>query len=211
VLASSATQLIERLRHGEVQGKGLWQRLRGIPRAHYGMLVAHCGIAVFILGVTVVKGYESDKDVKMQVGETVEVGGYTFRFMGERDVQGPNYVAARGTLEITRDGKPVATVSPEKRVYNVQRMPMTEAAIHRSLWRDLYISMGEPVEGGAWIVQVRHKPLVNWIWIGCVIMALGGLLAASDRRYRLAMRRETKVETAAKAVPGKGQVPAPAR
>jgi cytochrome c-type biogenesis protein CcmF len=211
VLASSATQLIERLRYGEVQGKGLWQRLRGIPRAHYGMLLAHCGIAVFILGVTVVKGYESDKDVKMQVGETVEVGGYTFRFMGERDVQGPNYVASRGTLEITRDGKPVATVSPEKRVYNVQRMPMTEAAIHRSLWRDLYISMGEPVEGGAWIVQVRHKPLVNWIWIGCVIMALGGLLAASDRRYRLAMRRETKVETAAKAVPGKGRAPAPAR
>jgi cytochrome c-type biogenesis protein CcmF len=208
VIAASATQLIERVRRGEVQGKGLWDRLRAIPRAHYGMLLAHCGVAVFILGVTVVKGYESDKDVKMQTGETVEVGGYVFRFMGVRDVQGPNYTAARGTLEITRDGRPLATVSPEKRIYNVQRMPMTEAAIQRSIWRDLYISMGEPVADGAWIVQVRHKPLVNWIWIGCVIMALGGLLAASDRRYRLAARRETRPETAAKAAPGKATAPA---
>jgi len=160
------------------------------------MLLAHCGVAVFTIGVTLVKGYETEKDVKMQVGDTAEVGGYTFRFMGVRELNGPNYVAARGTLEVTRDGVAVATMTPEKRVYNVQRMPMTESAIQRSVFRDLYVSMGEPVGQDTWIVQIRNKPVVNWIWVGCVIMALGGLLAASDRRYRLAIRRQEKTEPA---------------
>jgi cytochrome c-type biogenesis protein CcmF len=96
----------------------------------------------------------------------------------------------RGTLEVSREGSPMTVMSPEKRVYNVQRMPMTEAAIGRTIFRDLYVSMGEPVGQDAWVIQIRSKPLVNWIWVGCVIMALGGLLAATDRRYRLAVRRE---------------------
>ena len=196
VIAASATNLIGRMRQKEVQERSLFQRLRTIPRSYYGMLLAHCGVAVFIIGVTLVKGYETEKDVKMQVGDTAEVGGYTFRFMGVRELNGPNYVAARGTLEVTRDGVAVATMSPEKRVYIVQRMPMTESAIQRSVFRYLYVSMGEPVGQDTWIVQIRNKPVVNWIWVGCVIMALGGLLAASDRRYRLAIRRQEKTEPA---------------
>jgi cytochrome c-type biogenesis protein CcmF len=99
-------------------------------------------------------------------------------------VQGPNYDAVQALVEVTRDGEPVTVLRPEKRVYRVQRNPMTEASIHRNLTRDLYVSLGEPVEGGAWIVRVYVKPFVNWIWGGCALMALGGALAISDRRYR---------------------------
>jgi cytochrome c-type biogenesis protein CcmF len=178
----------------------VFARLRDIPRAFYGMLLAHIGVGVFIIGVTMVKGYETEKDVRMLVGDTTEVGGYTFRFTGVSEVQGPNYVAARGTLDVSREGSATFTMFPEKRVYNVQRMPMTEAAIGRTVFRDLYVSMGEPVGEDAWVVQIRSKPLVNWIWIGCVIMALGGLLAATDRRYRLKVRREQAIAAAPKTV-----------
>jgi cytochrome c-type biogenesis protein CcmF len=93
-------------------------------------------------------------------------------------------VAARGTIEVSRDGRPIATLRPEKRIYTAQNMPMTEAAINRGVTRDLYVAMGEELSPGTWIVRIWHKPFVNWIWVGCLIMALGGLLAASDRRYR---------------------------
>ncbi|MDH5534571.1 MAG: c-type cytochrome biogenesis protein CcmF, partial [Betaproteobacteria bacterium] len=98
------------------------------------------------------------------------------------------YVAARGTIEVSREGKRMATLHPEKRIYTVQNMPMTEAAINRGITRDLYVAMGEEVSPGTWIVRIWYKPFVNWIWIGCVIMALGGVLAASDRRYRVGAR-----------------------
>jgi cytochrome c-type biogenesis protein CcmF len=108
------------------------------------------------------------------------------------EVKGPNYGAARGTVAVTRDGKPVALMYPEKRVYMVQDNPMTEAAINSGVTRDLYVSLGDPLGDGAWLVRVHYKPFVSWIWIGCVIMALGGLLAATDRRYRTVTRRETE-------------------
>ena len=160
-----------------------------MPRATYGMLLAHFGVAVFVVGVTLVKGYESEKDVRMEPGDTVEVGGYTFRFDGVRDVQGPNYVAGRGRISVTRNGSLVTTLYPEKRLYKVQNNVMTEAAIDTGLTRDLYVSLGDSVSDTAWVVRVYHKPFVDWIWGGCLIMALGGALAASDRRYRLAARR----------------------
>jgi len=198
VIAASMAALIGRVRQTEAQGRSVFARMRTIPRSFYGMLFAHIGVGVFIIGVTMVKGYETEKDVRMLVGDTTEVGGYTFRFMGVREVQGPNYVAMRGTLEVSREGGPATIMSPEKRVYNVQRMPMTEAAIGRTIFRDLYVSMGEPVGQDAWVIQIRSKPLVNWIWVGCIIMALGGLLAATDRRYRLAVRREQAAAAAPK-------------
>ena len=127
------------------------------------MLVAHFGVAVFITGVTLVKGYETEKDVRMQVGDTTEVGGYTFRLDGLSKVPGPNYEATRGSVATLKNGKPLRTLYPEKRFYQVQQMPMTEAAIDTGLTRDLYVSLGEPVEGGAWVVRVYHKPFVDWI------------------------------------------------
>jgi cytochrome c-type biogenesis protein CcmF len=150
-----------------------------------GMMLAHFGIAAFAFGVSMVKTYEVERDVKMALGDTTEIAGYVFTFRGVRDLQGPNYVAAQGLVEVTRDGKPVATMRPEKRVYRVQQNPMTEAAINTGLTRDLYVSLGEAVEGGAWIVRVYYKPFVDWIWGGALFMALGGFLAASDRRYRV--------------------------
>jgi cytochrome c-type biogenesis protein CcmF len=157
-----------------------------LPAAYWGMLVAHLGVAVFVAGVTVVKGYEAEKDVRMAAGDTVELAGYTFRFEGMREVNGPNYTAARGEFTVFRGGHAVSRLYPEKRVYQVQRKPMTEAAIDAGLWRDLYVSLGEPVAGNAWTVRVHYKPLIDWVWGGCVLMALGGLLAALDRRYRVA-------------------------
>ena len=183
---------VENLR-GRIAGAdgSLGARLCSQPRGYYGMLAAHCGVAVFIVGVTLVKGYEIERDVRMALGDTVTVGGYTFRFDGVTSAPGPNYRAARGTVSVMRDGKPVEVMLPEKRIYNVQKMPMTEAAIDTSPFRDLYVSLGEPAgEGGAWSVRVYYKPFVVWIWAGCAIMALGGLLALSDRRYRRAARRE---------------------
>ncbi|HEY2978447.1 MAG TPA: cytochrome c-type biogenesis CcmF C-terminal domain-containing protein, partial [Burkholderiaceae bacterium] len=162
-------------------------------------MAAHLGIAAFAFGVSMVKTYEIERDLKMNVGDTTDVAGYRFTYRGARDLQGPNYVAAQGLVEVTRDGKAVATMRPEKRIYRVQQNPMTEAAIDSGITRDLYVSLGEAVEGNAWIVRVYYKPFVNWIWGGCVLMALGGLLAASDRRYRVA-RRESKTAQGATAM-----------
>jgi len=187
VIASVATDLAERLRGGNP-----FQRARLIPRAMVGMMVAHLGIAVFIIGVTMVRGHEVERDVKMEVGDSTEVRGFTFTFRGVRDVEGPNYMAARGTIEVSRDGRKLRDMHPEKRLYRVQQNPMTEADIDTGLVRDLYVSLGEPVDGGkgAWIVRIYVKPFVDWIWGGCVLMALGGLLAATDRRYRAKVKSE---------------------
>jgi cytochrome c-type biogenesis protein CcmF len=166
-------------------------------RAHWGMVLAHVGVAVFVAGVALVKGYEAEKDVKLRPGESVELNGYVFRLEEVSNLRGPNYIAARGRMSVTRDGKPVASLAPEKRLYTVQDMPMTEAAIDPGLTRDLYVSLGDELGDGAWLVKVQVKPFIDWIWGGCLIMALGGLLAASDRRYRYSLKRETGLAKAA--------------
>ena len=150
-----------------------------------------CG--VFIIGVTMVKGYETERDVRMDVGDTLKAGGYEFRFNGATEVEGPNYVAARGRVTVSKDGKLVTEMYPEKRQYNASGMPMTEAAISAGLLRDLYVSLGEPIpdSNGAWAVRVYIKPFVDWIWAGCLLMGLGGVLAISDRRYRIHRRAST--------------------
>ena len=158
--------------------------LQQIGRAPAGMLLAHLGVAAFILGVTVVRTHESERDVKMFPGDTTEVAGYVFRLVTVAQVDGPNYSAMQGQIAVSRDGHSVALMQPEKRVYRVQTNPMTEAAIESNLSRDLYVALGEQLPDGAWTLRVHHKPLVLWIWLGCLIMAAGGLLAASDRRYR---------------------------
>jgi cytochrome c-type biogenesis protein CcmF len=184
IVSSVSTDFWERVRP---DGKGLIElrrRIGQIPRALAGMMVAHIGVAVFCFGVTMVKTYEVESDVKMAVGDTTTVRGYEFAFKGVKAVQGPNYEATRAQIEITRDGEKIAELHPEKRIYRVQQNPMTEAAIAAGLTRDLYVSLGEEVEGGAWIIRVYVKPFIDWIWGGCLLMALGGFLAVTDRRYR---------------------------
>jgi cytochrome c-type biogenesis protein CcmF len=197
IVFSLATDLWERLRVGAGLGGSVLGRLRQLPRAMLGMMLAHLGVAAFAFGVSMVKTYEVERDVKMQTGDTTEIADYVFTWRGVRELQGPNYAAAQGLVEVTRDGKPVATLRPEKRVYRVQQNPMTEAAINTGFTRDLYVSLGEQVDGGAWIVRVYYKPFVDWIWGGCVLMALGGLLAASDRRYRATRRATEATDTSA--------------
>jgi cytochrome c-type biogenesis protein CcmF len=175
-----------------------WLKKGNPPLSFWGMQVAHFGIAVFVVGVTMVKGYEVEKDVRMAVGETVEVAGYQFKLLGIQSVSGPNYDAARGEFELSRDGKVLRTLEPEKRNYRSSAMPMTETAIDSGITRDVYVSMGESLdEGRAWAVRVYYKPFVTWIWVGCLFMALGGALAAADRRYRFKIRQSAAVQGAA--------------
>ena len=167
-------------------------RLLRQPRAFWGMQLAHVGVAVFIIGVALVKGYQSERDVRMYVGETVTVAGYTFTFNGVETVRGPNYTADRGDFTLSVNGKELQHLYPEKRkYYSSNSMPMTESAIRHSITGDVYVSLGTPTNDGGWVVRAYYKPYVTWIWWGCIIMAAAGLWAASDRRYR---RRKQKNE-----------------
>jgi cytochrome c-type biogenesis protein CcmF len=189
IVASGAVNLWDRLSQMSAAGGEAPARYLGrLTRGYYGMLLAHFGVAVFIVGVTMVRGYETEKDVRMTPGSTVEVGGYTFRLDGFEEVEGPNYSATRGLVTVLQGERAITVLHPEKRLYHVQQMPMTDAAIDTGFTRDLYVSLGEPVDGGAWVVRVYHKPFVDWIWGGAFLMAMGGLLAVTDRRYRVARR-----------------------
>jgi len=152
----------------------------------WGMHLAHLGVAVFIVGVTLVNSYTVDREQRAQPGDTIALGDYTLRFVGLEEVKGPNWDAVRGSFEVRKAGseRVIAVLRPDKRSYRASGMAMTEAAIDRSLIRDVYVSMGEPVGGDAWIVRAHVKPFVNWIWLGCVLMAVGGAFAVADRRYR---------------------------
>ena len=169
--------------------------LLAIPRAFWGMSLAHLGVAVFIVGVSLTSVYSVEKDLALKPGETFETSGYTFRFEGVGPQPGPNYRADRGRFTVMRDGEPLAVLEPEKRIYASQRaMPMTEASIDAGLFRDLYVALGEPVGGGAWALRIYYKPYIRWIWLGCIFMALGGVVAITDRRYRMARRAALELQ-----------------
>jgi cytochrome c-type biogenesis protein CcmF len=165
-----------------------WQRLALRSPAQWGMSLAHLGIAVFIVGVVSVKGYEQERDVRVKPGDSLSLAGHEFLFRGVREVPGPNYRALVGDVDVLRDGRLLRTLQPEKRVYRVQQNPMTEAAIATGLTGDQYVALGEELDDGSWTLRVYIKPFVDWIWGGCLLMAFGGLLAVADRRYRQAAR-----------------------
>ncbi len=190
IVTSLLTDLYERLHPAGASWSEAPRRARQLPRAMVGMMIAHLGVAAFCIGVSMVMTYQVERDVKMAIGDSTTVNGYTFTFRGTRDIPGPNYMATQGLIEVTHNGKRLRDMRPEKRVYRVQNNPMTEAAIATGFTRDLYVSLGEPVGGGDWIVRVYVKPFIDWIWGGCLIMALGGVLAATDRRYRVRKRVE---------------------
>ncbi|MBU0594626.1 MAG: heme lyase CcmF/NrfE family subunit [Gammaproteobacteria bacterium] len=172
---------------------GVRARLRsgaGWSANFYGMHLAHLGVAVMVIGVTMVSNYQTERNMRMAVGETVTVKEYTFRFDGVTDVTGPNYTGSRGTLEVSENGKPFTTLHPEKRIYVASGMPFTESDIDYGFTRDLYVALGERLDDGAWSVRLFHKPFVVWIWIGAVLMALGGFMAITDRRYRISRKKE---------------------
>jgi cytochrome c-type biogenesis protein CcmF len=198
IITTLATDLWDRIRPAGGVRANVLHRIGQLPRAIVGMMVAHFGVAAFVFGVTMVSNLQVERDVAMRPGDTTQLRGYAFRFMGVQDVRGPNYQAVRGHLRVTRDGRLVAEMFPEKRFYAVQRMPMTEAAIDPGFTRDLYVALGEVVGGEVWILRVYVKPFIDWIWAGCLLMGLGGLLAVTDRRYRVrATRPGPEVEPAA--------------
>jgi len=160
--------------------------VRRLPRAVLGMSLAHLGVAVFIVGVTLTTSQSVERDVRLSTGQTESLAGYDFAFDGIENARGPNYAAERGTVVVRRAGETVATLNPEKRHYPIQQQPMTEAAIDPGLTRDIYVALGEPVDGGsAWTLRLYVKPFIRWIWLGALMMAVGGLMAATDRRYRV--------------------------
>jgi len=176
-------------------GRGIAYAIANTSRGNWGMLVGHTGIAVFAVGVALVSIYSSEKDIRLEVGESYNLGGYDFQFKGAKHIKGPNYDGDRGLVEVAKDGEPVAVMEPEKRIYHTSSMPMTEAGIDAGLFRDLFVALGEPLgDSGAWSLRIYHKPFVRWIWLGGLIMALGGLLGASDSRYFRLVRRRQGVE-----------------
>jgi cytochrome c-type biogenesis protein CcmF len=189
IVVSTLEMIRHQIRHAP---GGLLARLAAQPRGWWGMVIAHLGVAVFVVGVTSVRGYEVERDVKMSPGDVVSIDEYTFRFNGVREVRGPNYRAAEGNFTLLRRDREIDTLTPQKRIYFAQsEMPMTEASIRSSLIGDVYVSLGEAVDdAGGWTVRVYYKPFVTWIWLGCVLMALGGFVAMSDRRYRALARRD---------------------
>ena len=160
------------------------------------MCISHFGVALFILGVTTVGAYGQSRDLSLRSGQSAQVGGYDFKLDALRDVRGPNYQALEGEFIISRDGKTLTTVTSQKRRYRSQSDPLTEAGIDANLSHDLVISMGNELGDGAWSLRLQYKPMVRFIWLGAVIMALGGLVATCDRRYRQRVTSE-----AADAVP----------
>ena len=184
VVLGSVILIVQRL---TAQNNSVFGNLKSVPMSYWGMHLAHIGIAVCVVGITMVKGYETEKDVRMAMGDTVSVGGYTFQLISIQRVPGPNYIADVGEVALSRNGQFLKNMHPEKRAYLSSTMPMTEAAIDAGLLRDVYVSLGEKLDDSiqpAWAMRVYHKPFVSWIWGGCMLMALGGLFATLDRRYR---------------------------
>lgn len=181
----------------------LWQRLQqfgsvsqGIVKlnaSHYGMTLAHIGFAVLVIGVAMTKTYTEERDVRMQIGDTATLAGYQFKLTDIYALQGPNYGGQAAELDVSYNGRYVTHLHAEKRLYKIQKMVMTEAAVHARLSRDLYVSLGEELPGNAWAIRVQVKPFVRWIWLGGLLMAAGGLISLCDKRYR---RRSAPVASA---------------
>jgi cytochrome c-type biogenesis protein CcmF len=163
----------------------LFSSLKRLTPSHWGMVLGHLGFAVTIVGITLVSNYELERDIKMEPGQSIQIADYDVMFKGVEDAKGPNYIADRGIFDVFKNGELVSHLEPEKRFYTVQRMGMTEAGIHTTFTRDLFVAMGEPLDGGAWAVRIYYKPFVVWIWGGAFIMSLGGIMSISDKRYRI--------------------------
>jgi cytochrome c-type biogenesis protein CcmF len=189
IVSASITGIV--LRVGVTPQPGFFAKLRANSPSFYGMHLAHIGIAVFIVGVTMVKGYETERDIRMAPGEAANEGGYDFKFVSIGERPGPNYAGLQARFEVSKNGKLVEILTPEKRRYFASGQTMTEAGIASGITGDLYVSLGEPVEAsnnGAWGVRIYVKPFIDWIWFGCIFMAMGGALALADKRYRIKMK-----------------------
>jgi cytochrome c-type biogenesis protein CcmF len=179
--------LLDKTRH-----RGFFRGLRMMTRSYWGMQMGHLGLVVCAIGVVLSSHYSVERDLKMNVGDSVQLGAYSFVFEGAEHHEGPNYISDRGTIRALKNGREISVLHPEKRLYVVQQMPMTEAGIDPGFTRDLYVALGEPLENGAWAVRLQVKPFVRWIWLGGLMMALGACLSAWDPRYRSRVRQKVR-------------------
>ncbi|ATG73228.1 heme lyase NrfEFG subunit NrfE [Zobellella denitrificans] len=163
--------------------------VRKLGNSHWAMILGHVGLAVSIIGIACTQIYSIERDVRMSKGDSVTFAGYTFTFEGTRRADGPNYEGFKGVIGVAKNGRPLTELRAEKRMYVVQRMPMTEAAINAGFTRDLYAALGEELNDGAWAVRLYYKPFVRWIWFGAVLMSIGGAIAIADRRYRFGRKQ----------------------
>ena len=180
IVLLSLYEMKQRATHRESFFKGITK----LSRSHWGMILAHLGVAMTVWGIAFSQNFSVERDVRMAVGDTVQIADYDFKFTGVSDANGPNYMGGKAQIDISKDGKPEATLFAEKRFYTVSKMPMTEAAIDWGFTRDLYVALGEKIEDNSWALRLYYKPFIRWIWIGGLFMALGGLLCMFDRRYR---------------------------
>ncbi|AGA86308.1 heme lyase CcmF/NrfE family subunit [Stutzerimonas stutzeri] len=187
VVIASIRDLLDKTRH-----KGLLKGVRSLAPSYWGMHLAHLGLAVCAIGVVLTSHQSAERDLRLAPGESLSLGGYEFVFEGAVHHEGPNFTSDKATVRVLDGDKQIATLHPEKRLYTVQQMPMTEAGIDAGFTRDLYVALGEPLGDGAWAVRVHIKPFVRWIWLGALMMGLGGVLAASDRRYRVKVKTRVR-------------------
>ena len=180
IVLLSLYEMKQRATHRESFFKGITK----LSRSHWGMILAHLGVAMTVWGIAFSQNFSVERDVRMAVGDTVQIADYDFKFTGVSDANGPNYMGGKAQIDISKDGKPEATLFAEKRFYTVSKMPMTEAAINWGFTRDLYVALGEKIDDNSWALRLYYKPFIRWIWIGGLFMALGGLLCMFDRRYR---------------------------
>ena len=165
----------------------VWQRLRAGGRLTpemLGMVLAHFGVAVFLVGALLVEAQSTQRELAMKPGQTVAMGGYGFRLEGVDETRGPNYLSDVGHVQVLRDGQPLLRLNPEKRAYAAGGQVMTEAGIRAGMLGDVYVALGESLGGGSWAVRIHIKPFVRWIWLGALMMALGGFVTATDKRFR---------------------------
>ncbi|MCQ8849711.1 heme lyase CcmF/NrfE family subunit [Alteromonas stellipolaris] len=202
ILVTTLQEVLQRV-NAIPSNTSTFTKLRKLTPSHWGMVFGHLGFAITIIGITLVSNYEIERDVRMELGETVELEDYSFTFTDVKAIQGPNYTADVGVFDVDKAGEFIVHLEPEKRIYTVQRMPMTEAAVHSTVSRDLFIAMGEPLDDGAWAVRIYIKPFIVWIWAGAVVMAIGGIFSISDKRYR--MTKMKKVSKAINRMTGKTQ------
>lgn len=187
ILLTISMEFISKFKHAD----SIFTKLKQLPMSYYGMMLAHIGVAVVAIGITLVSVYSEERDIRMVAGDKVTLAGYEFEFKGVQKIQGANYTADQGEL-IVRDGNSIiSTLNPEKRHYSVKNNMMTEADIDQGFFRDLYVAMGEPLEGDAWAVRIHYKPFVRWLWFGGTLMTLGGLVTVMDKRYR----KKTNIST----------------
>ncbi len=187
VVLASVRDLLDKTRH-----KGLLNGVRSLAPSYWGMHLAHIGLVMCALGVVLTSQQSAERDLRLAPGESLELGGYQFVFEGAQHHEGPNYTSDRATTRVLDGDREITVLHPEKRLYTVQQMPMTEAGIDAGFTRDLYVALGEPLGDGAWAVRVHIKPFVRWIWLGGLMMAFGGMLAASDRRYRVKVKTRVR-------------------